>query len=92
VYYHKQTKNTWARDDPAILILIIGTMALASLLWNALYLRSWSPISCLGLAARFILRDFFLSGILISTLLWSVSLCLSPVTPSAHTYSHLLFL
>lgn len=85
VYYHKQTKNTWARDDPAILILIIGTMALASLLWNALYLRSWSPISCLGLAARFILRDFFLSGILISTLLWAVSNHF--FTHSSHTHA-----
>ncbi|KAI6003014.1 UNC-50 [Pisolithus albus] len=26
VYYHKQTKNTWARDDPAILVLLFGCL------------------------------------------------------------------
>ncbi|KAF8906766.1 UNC-50 family-domain-containing protein [Gymnopilus junonius] len=26
VYFHKQTKNTWARDDPAILVLIAACL------------------------------------------------------------------
>ncbi|KAA1066499.1 hypothetical protein PGT21_031756 [Puccinia graminis f. sp. tritici] len=85
VYYHKQTKNTWARDDPAILILLIGSMAFVGFLWNALYLRSWSPISWLGLVSRFILRDFFLSGLIISTLLWALSNHF--FTHSSHTHA-----
>ncbi|OAV85413.1 hypothetical protein PTTG_30539 [Puccinia triticina 1-1 BBBD Race 1] len=85
VYYHKQTKNTWARDDPAIVILLIGSMAFVGFLWNALYLRSWSPISWLGLVSRFILRDFFLSGLIISTLLWALSNHF--FTHSSHTHA-----
>jgi hypothetical protein len=27
VYYHKQTKNTWARDDPALVLLQCGCLA-----------------------------------------------------------------
>ncbi|MBW0550720.1 hypothetical protein O181_090435 [Austropuccinia psidii MF-1] len=73
VYYHKQTKNTWARDDPAILIILLAMMATAAFLWSSLYLRSWSPITWLALASQIILRDFLLTGIFISILLWVVS-------------------
>ncbi|KAH9453041.1 hypothetical protein MJO28_008032 [Puccinia striiformis f. sp. tritici] len=85
VYYHKQTKNTWARDDPAILIILIGSMSVVGVLWNALYLRSWSPINWIGLLARFILRDFFLSGLIISTILWATSNQF--FTHSSHTHA-----
>jgi len=85
VYYHKQTKNTWARDDPAILILLMATMGVVAFLWNVLYLRTWSPVSWLALVARFILRDFFLSGLIISTLLWAISNHF--FTHSSHTHA-----
>ncbi|EGG05121.1 uncharacterized protein MELLADRAFT_36936 [Melampsora larici-populina 98AG31] len=74
VYYHKQTKNTWARDDPAILIMMIGFLSSAAVLWTSLYLHSFSPIAWAGLALKMVFRDFIASGLIISTLLWSVIL------------------
>jgi len=53
--------------------------------WNVLYLRTWSPVSWLALVARFILRDFFLSGLIISTLLWAISNHF--FTHSSHTHA-----
>lgn len=85
VYYHKQTKNTWARDDPAILILLLGAMGFIGLLWNTIYLRSWSPIVWFSLVSRMIFRDFFLTGIIISTLLWGLSNRF--FTHSSHTHA-----
>lgn len=69
-YYHKQTKNTWARDDPAILVLMAGFLSAAALLWTALYLRSWDPLKWFSVAFWMIARDFVLSGLVISTVLW----------------------
>ncbi|KAE9391721.1 UNC-50-like protein [Gymnopus androsaceus JB14] len=37
VYFHKQTKNTWARDDPAIIILIAACLFVAGLAWSFAY-------------------------------------------------------
>jgi len=82
VYFHKQTKNTWARDDPAILVLLAGCLTVAALIWSIVY--AFSLTEFLQLSLVMILRDFFLSGIIISTILWLVSnrLLLSPPTHS----------
>ncbi|KAH8817857.1 UNC-50 [Flagelloscypha sp. PMI_526] len=83
VYFHKQTKNTWARDDPAILVLISACLAVTAIAWSLVY--SYSLPKVLELVILMVLRDFLLSGILISTVLYYVSnsLLLSPPTHSA---------
>ncbi|KAJ7056244.1 UNC-50 [Mycena amicta] len=74
VYFHKQTKNTWARDDPAILVLLSACLGLYSL----------GIFEALQLAFLMILRDFLLSGIIISTVLWQISrMFLLPPAPAA---------
>ncbi|KAJ7718696.1 UNC-50 [Mycena maculata] len=82
VYFHKQTKNTWARDDPAILVLISACLCVAAVAWSLVY--SLSLWQALELALLMILRDFLLSGIIISTILWQTSrIFLLPPPPPA---------
>ncbi|KAJ7098266.1 UNC-50 [Mycena epipterygia] len=71
VYFHKQTKNTWARDDPAILVLISACLCVSAVAWSLVY--SLSILQALQLAILMVLRDFLLSGIIISTVLWQIS-------------------
>ncbi|KAG0152618.1 hypothetical protein CROQUDRAFT_70865 [Cronartium quercuum f. sp. fusiforme G11] len=85
VYYHKQTKNTWARDDPAILLIMIGLISLSGLLWISLYLRTFSPIVWISLASKMLFRDFFLTGLIFSTILWAGSNKF--LTHSSHTHA-----
>ena len=80
-----ETKNTWSRDDPAILVLIgaclcgewyidvyvayqLNASSVTAIAWGIIYSRDiWSIVK---LAVTMILRDFLLSGIVISTILW----------------------
>ncbi|KAI0341392.1 UNC-50-like protein [Trametopsis cervina] len=68
VYFHKQTKNTWARDDPAILILVAACLTVSALAWSVVY--SYSPFEALQLALLMILRDYLLVGIVLATIMW----------------------
>ncbi|TFY59721.1 hypothetical protein EVJ58_g5603 [Rhodofomes roseus] len=83
VYFHKQTKNTWARDDPAILILISGCLAVSAIAWSVVY--SYSPFQAIELAFLMIFRDYLLVGAIMATLLWFFSnrVLLSPPSHSA---------
>ncbi|KAF9003340.1 UNC-50-like protein [Cyathus striatus] len=82
VYFHKQTKNTWARDDPAILVLIGACLIVSAILWGVVY--SYGITGTLTLAFLMIVRDFLLSGVLIATLIWFTAnrLLLSPPSHS----------
>ncbi|KAI0784120.1 UNC-50-like protein [Abortiporus biennis] len=82
VYFHKQTKNTWARDDPAILILLSACLVVSAIAWSVVY--SYSPLQAIRLALLMIFRDYLLVGIIIATILWFFSnrLLVSPPTHS----------
>ncbi|CAA7270258.1 unnamed protein product [Cyclocybe aegerita] len=82
VYFHKQTKNTWARDDPAILVLIGACLCVSAIAWSVVY--SYGLMEMLNLALFMILRDFLLSGILVATIIWLTAngLLLSPPSHS----------
>ncbi|KAF9455879.1 UNC-50-like protein [Collybia nuda] len=82
VYFHKQTKNTWARDDPAILVLIAACLCVSAVAWAVVY--SYSFLETIQLAFFMILRDYLLSGMVIATILWFTSnrLLLSPPSHS----------
>ncbi|EEB96219.1 hypothetical protein MPER_04683, partial [Moniliophthora perniciosa FA553] len=67
VYFHKQTKNQWARDDPAILVLIGACLGVAAIAWSLVY--SYSIFEAIELVFLMIARDFLLSGIIIATIL-----------------------
>ncbi|KAI0071405.1 UNC-50-like protein [Panus rudis PR-1116 ss-1] len=82
VYFHKQTKNTWARDDPAILVLVSACLVVSAIAWSVVY--SYGIMEAFGLALLMIVRDFFLVGIIVATLLWFFAnqLLLSPPSHS----------
>ncbi|WVQ83237.1 hypothetical protein IAT38_005376 [Cryptococcus sp. DSM 104549] len=82
-YHHKQTKNQWARDDPAMLILIAGCLAAAGVAWSLLY--RLPPITLLTLPLLMVLRDFLLPSLAISFILYFLSnrLLLAPSVPHA---------
>lgn len=68
-YYHKQTKNTWARDDPAMLILISGCLVVAAILWSTLYAH-YGLTATLRTILNFVFLQFFGLGLVVSTALW----------------------
>ncbi|KAJ3760387.1 UNC-50 [Lentinula raphanica] len=80
VYFHKQTKNTWARDDPAILVLIAACLTVSAVLWSFAY--SYSPHQALRLALYMIFRDYLMTGLVVATVLWLVSNRLLVAPPS----------
>ncbi|GAA5920714.1 hypothetical protein JCM6882_007270, partial [Rhodosporidiobolus microsporus] len=73
VYYHRQTKNTWARDDPAMLLLITLCLVVSALLWSLLSAPSPSVSFTLRTILSFVLLHFFATGLVISTALWALS-------------------
>jgi len=71
VYFHKQTKNVWARDDPAILILISVCLVVSAAAWS--FVHSYSTLEIVKVAVLMILRDFLAVGAVIATCLWFIS-------------------
>jgi len=71
LFYHKQTKNIWARDDPATVILVILALALSAIGWGIYYQRS--PFGVAYLAILMVLRDFLGVGIIMATAVWLLS-------------------
>ena len=81
-----ETKNTWARDDPAILVLIGACLCGMFRVFSCLYIQkfigfqvsaiawgvvySYSILEILNIALFMIFRDFLVSGVIIATLLW----------------------
>ncbi|KAJ2811879.1 hypothetical protein GGI24_006762 [Coemansia furcata] len=71
IYYHKQTKNQWARDDPAFLILQLLGLVTATAAYSVVY----------GVGARGFLKallqllvvNYLLVGAVLATLTWLVA-------------------
>ncbi|KAF8156847.1 UNC-50 [Crassisporium funariophilum] len=82
VYFHKQTKNTWARDDPAILVLIAACLCVSAIAWGVVY--SYDLGGMIQIAMFMIIRDFLLSGVIVATVIWFTAnrLLLSPPSHS----------
>ncbi|KAF8980674.1 hypothetical protein BGZ46_003877 [Entomortierella lignicola] len=37
IHYHKQTKNQWARDDPAFMVILSGLLGFSAIAWGLVY-------------------------------------------------------
>ncbi|KAF9067081.1 UNC-50-like protein [Rhodocollybia butyracea] len=83
VYFHKQTKNTWARDDPAILVLIAACLFISAMAWSLAY--GFSAQQAIQLALLMVLRDYLVTGLVVATVLWFVSNRLLVAPPSHST-------
>ncbi|KAI8062827.1 UNC-50 [Gilbertella persicaria] len=71
IYYHKQTKNQWSRDDPAFLVLIVSFLALFGAVWG--YVYHLGALNTLRTMICMILVDFLLIGSFVSTLTWYIA-------------------
>ncbi|KAH9269653.1 hypothetical protein BASA83_008312 [Batrachochytrium salamandrivorans] len=68
VYYNKQTKNHWARDDPAFHILIAFCMCVAAIAYGIAYSASF--LGTLHLIVYTIFIEFIGAGLIIATTTW----------------------
>lgn len=68
LYYHKQTKNKWARDDPSFVILLSLFLTLSALAWGIAYCPG--VVSVLKLVLYMVFVDFFVFGVAIATIGW----------------------
>uniref|UniRef100_A0AC35TIV9 Protein unc-50 homolog n=1 Tax=Rhabditophanes sp. KR3021 TaxID=114890 RepID=A0AC35TIV9_9BILA len=66
--YRKRSKDQWARDDPAFLVLLSGILLLASTLFTIVLPLSWMGLIRFTCWMFFV--DFFLCGVVIATILW----------------------
>lgn len=66
--YRKQTKNRWARDDPAFVVITGALVALVALLYCAFY--SHSAANTAYVVACAVLVDYVGLGALIATTCW----------------------
>ncbi|KAI8081257.1 UNC-50-like protein [Thamnidium elegans] len=71
IYYHKQTKNQWSRDDPAFILLQMILLSVSSIVWSFVYdLSVYGTIKTL---LSMILVEFLLVGSVISTFTWCIT-------------------
>jgi len=69
--YHKQTKNQWARDDPAFVVVCALLVVMAAAAYCVTYGDNvWRAI--LGILSA-VLVDFLLLGLIIATAGWFIS-------------------
>ncbi|KAJ1397335.1 hypothetical protein SESBI_31928 [Sesbania bispinosa] len=66
--YHKQTKNQWARDDPAFVVICSLLLAVATMAYCAAY--DHSAAHALLVVFSVLLLHFFFTGVLLATFCW----------------------
>lgn len=75
LYYQKQTKNRWARDDPAFILILCACVCLAAIGYGVAY--GVGVIGLLRLVLYMVLIEFLGVGLLLSTMLWYVRPCVN---------------
>lgn len=71
-YYRKQTKNRWARDDPAFAVIQLAFLLVATLSWSiAFHTAKFS--SYLSLLFHAVIVEWLGFGIVIATACWWLS-------------------
>ncbi|OWB55882.1 hypothetical protein B5S28_g1768 [[Candida] boidinii] len=68
LYYHKQTKNTWSRDDPSFVILLSFLLVISAICWGITYTPEL--LSIIKLIIYMVVVDFLFTGIIIATIGW----------------------
>eukprot|EP00656_Telonema_subtile_P027878 TRINITY_DN3005_c0_g1_i3.p1 TRINITY_DN3005_c0_g1~~TRINITY_DN3005_c0_g1_i3.p1 ORF type:complete len:247 (+),score=38.48 TRINITY_DN3005_c0_g1_i3:92-832(+) len=72
VKYHKQTKNQWARDDPAFVVVLVFFMAVSSLAFSVAF-EVPGISTVLRIMVGSILVDFLGFGVLMATAGWWIA-------------------
>lgn len=85
VKYHKQTKNQWARDDPAFVVVLMCFMLVSSLAFCIAF-QVPGLYDILRIMLGSILVDFLGFGLIMASMGWSVSnKYLKDPSPGAHS-------
>ncbi|KHG13402.1 Protein unc-50 [Gossypium arboreum] len=66
--YHKQTKNQWARDDPAFVVICSLLLAVATIAYCAAY--DHSAAHAVFVVISVLLFHFLLTGVFLATCCW----------------------
>ncbi|KAI8800603.1 protein unc-50 [Cladochytrium replicatum] len=69
IYYHKQTKNQWARDDPAFVVILSFFLMVAAVAYGVAYSQGFFGV--LRLIAYMIFVDFVVVGLVVATCTWA---------------------
>ncbi|XP_007042529.2 PREDICTED: protein unc-50 homolog isoform X2 [Theobroma cacao] len=69
--YHKQTKNQWARDDPAFVVICSLLLAVATVAYCAAY--DHSAAHAVFVVISVLLFHFLLAGVFLATSCWSLT-------------------
>lgn len=79
IYYQRQTKNQWARDDPSFFIFQIALISLSSIIWS-IYNSGFnndSDMGALSIIGHFfkslvmmVILDFFIFGFIMATIFY----------------------
>lgn len=68
--YRKQTKNQWARDDPAFIVVLVFFLVVASVSYGVAF--QCAGTSIVRILVAFIGIQFVLMGLIISTVAWYI--------------------
>jgi len=84
--WHKQTKNQWARDDPAFVVILLALLIVSSVA-SSLALGPLSVGATLELLLWHVLVDFLLAAVVTATLAWLFANRFLRVRGGIHTHS-----
>ncbi|KAI8620151.1 UNC-50 [Chytriomyces sp. MP71] len=68
IFYHKQTKNQWARDDPAFVVLLLLFISVTAVAYGIVY--KLGVLGTLNLILFMGFVDFLLVGAVVATIVW----------------------
>ncbi|KAG9066153.1 Protein unc-50 [Linnemannia hyalina] len=69
IHYHKQTKNQWARDDPAFMVILSGLLGCSAVVWGLVY--GHGMIGILRMSLYMVFVDFVVIGVIVATVCWA---------------------
>lgn len=70
-YYRKQTKNHWARDDPAFVGLQVAFLVVASIAYSVAFRAS--PTGALSFLVHSVLWNWLVSGMIVASVLREIA-------------------
>ncbi|KAF7071863.1 hypothetical protein CFC21_077099 [Triticum aestivum] len=80
--YHKQTKNQWARDDPAFIVILILFLVFATSAYCAAFGESAPHAALTIISVVFV--HFLFAGLVLATLCWFLTNSYLREEPNSH--------
>ncbi|QPG73414.1 hypothetical protein FOA43_000724 [Brettanomyces nanus] len=71
LYYQKETRDKWSRDDPSFVVLLCGLLTISAVCWGIVF--STGFLGVLKLVLYMVVVDFLLFGAIISSIGWFVA-------------------